>query len=823
MESQLKETKLYQWLQSRDSMGKYTKAVDSIYEYAKHILPYIKNVYSTYTEHGIQHSLDVINIMYELVDKIEGISELDVIVMIYVAFLHDTGMIVTINEKDKIRKMDGAPESRIKLSKLIEKYGNEDIAFQEMIRPIHGIRAQKYIYEMEESLFQILDCPVEQMKRTIANISRAHCENFQWMYEDNLSEKINIGDYELNEKYVAIILRLADYLDFDYRRANKNIFEKLELTKLSEEEWKKNQSIFNNRKVTKERKIELHGSCDNPIIYSKLLQYISDVEKEIDDAKNMSDKFDKYHRISIDGKISNRIKTIGFEGRDLKLSLDFKAIVSLLMGENIYGDKKYGLRELLQNSIDACKVMQEIYCIEERYSYETYKPQIRLIFDKNNDNVILKDNGIGMNLEVITRYFLNVGVSFYSSDEYVLAAREYSPIGHYGIGFLSCFMLSDHVKIVTKHWDEMEEREMEIGRGCEYVRLKANKDARMKHGTEIFLNYTEVMENFDDISQIINFIDENFIDCGVLIELLNLEEKSKPIKKCLLKKLEVSKKFNICLSEYLNDIEVYLYSKMDAKTVGFIKEFSSCCTEGEGYYVSENQEELIQDDGRNIKNLITDGKIKYLNIPIFTDDMFEQMYEAFNQEFDEAYERYGADDYINIALYSTDDYSSNIEICDDDKVINNITFEYLIDEFEQLHTVPTVAKVVERNVYDLEDIDDIILYNRNVDMTRRYWGKNSFKTYVKSIYFSNVNFLIPYLIDGIKIDSMWVNINNTNIIPNVARNDISKEQKDEISFAIGKAIHMWILDNLSLPTQQIKLLRKFIEEMYSGKNIFFKK
>ena len=459
-----------------------------------------------------------------------------------------------INEKDKIRKMDGAPESRIKLSKLIEKYGNEDIAFQEMIRPIHGIRAQKYIYEMEESLFQILDCPVEQMKRTIANISRAHCENFQWMYEDNLSEKINIGDYELNEKYVAIILRLADYLDFDYRRANKNIFEKLELTKLSEEEWKKNQSIFNNRKVTKERKIELHGSCDNPIIYSKLLQYISDVEKEIDDAKNMSDKFDKYHRISIDGKISNRIKTIGFEGRDLKLSLDFKAIVSLLMGENIYGDKKYGLRELLQNSIDACKVMQEIYCIEERYSYETYKPQIRLIFDKNNDNVILKDNGIGMNLEVITRYFLNVGVSFYSSDEYVLAAREYSPIGHYGIGFLSCFMLSDHVKIVTKHWDEMEEREMEIGRGCEYVRLKANKDARMKHGTEIFLNYTEVMENFDDISQIINFIDENFIDCGVLIELLNLEEKSKPIKKCLLKKLEVSKKFNICLSEYLNYI-----------------------------------------------------------------------------------------------------------------------------------------------------------------------------------------------------------------------------------------------------------------------------
>lgn len=72
MESQLKETKLYQWLQSRDSMGKYTKAVDSIYEYAKHILPYIKNVYSTYTEHGIQHSLDVLILCMNWWIKLRG-------------------------------------------------------------------------------------------------------------------------------------------------------------------------------------------------------------------------------------------------------------------------------------------------------------------------------------------------------------------------------------------------------------------------------------------------------------------------------------------------------------------------------------------------------------------------------------------------------------------------------------------------------------------------------------------------------------------------------------------------------------------------------
>ena len=39
--------------------------------------------------------------------------------------------------------------------------------------------------------------------------------------------------------------------------------------------------------------------------------------------------------------------------------MDYNAVTNLLMGEHIYGDKKYGLRELIQNSIDACKTMEE--------------------------------------------------------------------------------------------------------------------------------------------------------------------------------------------------------------------------------------------------------------------------------------------------------------------------------------------------------------------------------------------------------------------------------------------------------------------------------
>lgn len=211
-------------------------------------------------------------------------------------------------------------------------------------------------------------------------------------------------------------------------------------------------------------------------------------------------------------------------------------------------------------------------------------------------------------------------------------------------------------------------------------------------------------------------------------------------------------------------------------------------------------------------------------IPIFDDDIFETIYEVFDWNFKEAYERYGdADQYINVAMYSTDTCFDDIEVTDHDEIIDNVTFEYLVENFDQLENVPTVAKIIEKSVFEINGIDKVILYNQECDIARMDWLHINFRTYVKSIYFSKTKFIIPFLIDGINLNSMWLNINNPNIIPNVARNDINKEQKEEIAFAIGKAIHLWILDNIYLSSEQVKLLRKFIEEKYSGENIFLKK
>ena len=119
------------------------------------------------------------------------------------------------------------------------------------------------------------------------------------------------------------------------------------------------------------------------------------------------------------------MQTDGFQYSDLRLNLDYSAITELLMGKNIYGDSKLGLRELIQNSIDACKIMNEIGNPNDSLA----TPSIYIKYSELNNYVKIKDFGIGMTLDVVRNHFLNIGKSYYKSNEYLFNACNYKPIG----------------------------------------------------------------------------------------------------------------------------------------------------------------------------------------------------------------------------------------------------------------------------------------------------------------------------------------------------------------------------------------------------------
>ena len=82
------------------------------------------------------------------------------------------------------------------------------------------------------------------------------------------------------------------------------------------------------------------------------------------------------------------------------------------MGTKLYGKPEVALRELIQNSIDACLLRQRM---SEYWGVE-YTPQITVsLYTENGiDYLQVKDNGIGMNQHIIDKYYTNIGCSYYT-------------------------------------------------------------------------------------------------------------------------------------------------------------------------------------------------------------------------------------------------------------------------------------------------------------------------------------------------------------------------------------------------------------------------
>lgn len=276
-------------------------------------------------------------------------------------------------------------------------------------------------------------------------------------------------------------------------------------------------------------------------------------------AVSLCERFvDAKYLLPLKTSVINKIQTKDFSFSDLRLSLDYNAVTNLLMGEHIYGDKKYGLRELIQNSIDACKTMEESSLQMEEFRYQKYQPFISIVLDKDRRQVVIMDNGSGMSIEILKKYFLNVGVSYYASDDYLLQGRNYSPIGHYGIGFLACFMLSNRVEVKTVYYKDHKMNRISFEKNSEYICLTYENDSRQQ-GTEIILDYDQCMGVFENkVESLVSFVERNFLDSGIPIKISTMENGKPNTIEYVVKEIEQIIPDNICLNDYLDGVEAYI-------------------------------------------------------------------------------------------------------------------------------------------------------------------------------------------------------------------------------------------------------------------------
>lgn len=91
------------------------------------------------------------------------------------------------------------------------------------------------------------------------------------------------------------------------------------------------------------------------------------------------------------------------------------------------------------------------------------------------------------------------------------------------------------------------------------------------------------------------------------------------------------------------------------------------------------------------------------------------------------------------------------------------------------------------------------------------------QVYLKSILLPRLKIVLPYLADGVILKNAVINIKDNSYYPNVSRDRIGRDLEEKLCYAIGKALHMWLLDNWNLSIEERKLLRKFIAIYYPEK------
>ncbi|AOO64959.1 ATP-binding protein [Sulfurospirillum halorespirans DSM 13726] len=466
--------------------------------------------FPNYTNHDINHSINIMNTMYELIQSnIDDFNQLELALMIYASLFHDIGMSLGDDEISKIKDSTSKYLYSQSFEQIKKNSTNEELALQEVIRTQHGKIANDLVTNKYKEYFLLPNTSIS-FAQDLGLICQSHTERERYLsklHVDSLK-----GEYSYNPQFIAILLRVADILDIDSTRTPLELYKSMDLNEYSNEEWLKNLTIENTKKIFVKNDLKivrLDGNVKDIKVHRKLLNYIEWIENELRLAVEKTADMQEKYRLHLNTKVQNNIQPIGYTIPDLKLNMDYKAVTKLLMGESVYGSKALGLRELLQNSIDACMVKKEKL-------QSDYKPTIEINIFKDKNQVIVKDNGMGMNENIIKKYFLNVGKSYYKSSDFLNYEHTYNPIGNFGIGFLSCFMLSSHVKVMTKYHGDKYMYRIDLEQESEYISFSQDEDYTVESGTQIILNYESLVKAMefkeDDFERLLlDFITDNIL------------------------------------------------------------------------------------------------------------------------------------------------------------------------------------------------------------------------------------------------------------------------------------------------------------------------
>ncbi|AUB59386.1 hypothetical protein BK009_01025 [Methanobacterium subterraneum] len=439
--------------------------LESVAEKAELLLSRIVIDFPQYTSHDIKHSELVITRLDTIIpDNLkEKLDEYEIFFLLCSAYLHDVGMANLKHIKDYCGD-------------------NADI-----IRENHHKRTCLFV----KDYFGEAGLQDDTQGYIIGKICLGHRK--EDLHDTDLfPPTYAYKNHKINIPLLASLLRVADELDITFERTPRLIYDNFDISdEKSREEWQKHLKIHGVISTNNSPFIQCNARCENPDIHRTLKMLETKINNQL---RELPYHIKEYKLTKeLPREFIMIIENVGYEYHNFKFSVDNKSILTLLMGENLYASKDECIRELLKNSIDACRFRQETI-------KKSYKPEITFELTSNNEKLVVTDNGMGMNELIIEEYLTKIGRSFYSSEDVSNHELGFHPLNELGIGFLSCFMIADKIIIDTRT-ETSDPLNIEIDDTSDYFIVRKSK--KESTGTDITLFLKENIKGTLNLGKII--------------------------------------------------------------------------------------------------------------------------------------------------------------------------------------------------------------------------------------------------------------------------------------------------------------------------------
>lgn len=441
-----------------------------------------------YTLHDETHLLRVTELMALVLGKTKNVlNSVELCLLILSAHFHDQGMVIEDVEYQELsskpeflvfrdnwylehpnrQEIDSqfndphiTPDEKSRLALKISEI--ESAILSDYLRDTHAERSANYVlskYSGDKRLevgginiAQILSLICKSHYLPVNILNPVH--GFQ--YDEQIAR------YYLNVPYLAVLLRLADILDFDADRTPDVLFRAIHFTNdVSLNEWEKHRGIKGwtiNKDI-----IRYTAKYSHPAYQAAALKLMDWIDEELGNChalcRSFPAKFQNYELLL--PSLVDRSRIGPQDGKyiyqDLEISLSRDEIVKLLMADKLYNRPYICIRELLQNSIDALRYRKTLFACAD-LEWNDGRVELSHFLDEKGYEVIrCKDNGAGMDMNIVSRFLTKAGRSYYRSPEFDRERSffrekgvDFDPCSQFGIGFMSCFMLGDRITIKTR-------------------------------------------------------------------------------------------------------------------------------------------------------------------------------------------------------------------------------------------------------------------------------------------------------------------------------------------------------------------------------------